>query len=100
MSVVRLGLMTVRLPTINGCYKVPPVGASATYMGDYCRTGVNAMIMPGTKIGSYSVIGPGVILNENVPSNNDDCSETRASQRNMGTGEIWMVKYRLGLSDT
>ena len=60
--------MTVRLPTINGCYKVPPVGASATYLGDYCRTGVNAMIMPGTKIGSYSVIGPGVILNENVPS--------------------------------
>ena len=24
--------------------------------------------MPGTKIGSYSVVGPGVILNEDVPS--------------------------------
>ena len=53
---------------INGRYEVPTVGANATYMGDYCRTGVNAMIMPGTKIGSYSVVGPGVILNEDVPS--------------------------------
>ena len=53
---------------ISGRYEVPPIGANATYMGDYCRTGVNAMIMPGTKIGSYSVVGPGVILNEDVPS--------------------------------
>ena len=43
-------------------------GANATYMGEYCRTGVNAMIMPGRKIGSYSVVGAGVILNEDVPS--------------------------------
>ena len=33
-----------------------------------CRTGVNAMIMPGKRIGSYSVVGPGVILYEDVPS--------------------------------
>ena len=53
---------------VEGRYEVPPYGANATYMGDYCRTGVNAMIMPGRRIGSYSVVGPGVILYEDVPS--------------------------------
>ena len=53
---------------INGRYEIPTYGANATYMGEYCRTGVNAMIMPGRKIGSYSVVGAGVILNEDVPS--------------------------------
>ena len=53
---------------VEGRYEVPPYGADATYMGDYCRTGVNAMIMPGRRIGSYSVVGPGVILYDDVPS--------------------------------
>ncbi len=53
---------------IEGRYEIPTYGANATYMGDYCRTGVNAMIMPGRRIGSYSVVGPGVILYEDVPS--------------------------------
>ena len=44
------------------------VGANAAYIGDFCRTGVNAMLMPGTKIGSYSVVGPGVLVSEDVPS--------------------------------
>ncbi len=53
---------------INGRYEIPAYGANSTYMGEYCRTGVNAMIMPGRKIGSYSVVGAGVLLNEDVPS--------------------------------
>ncbi len=53
---------------IEGRYEVPTYGANATYIGDYCRTGVNAMIMPGRRIGSYSVVGPGVILYDDVPS--------------------------------
>ena len=53
---------------VNGRYEVPAYGANATYMGDYCRTGVNAIIMPGRRIGSYSIVGPGVILYEDVPS--------------------------------
>jgi bifunctional UDP-N-acetylglucosamine pyrophosphorylase/glucosamine-1-phosphate N-acetyltransferase len=53
---------------VKGRPEVPPIGANATYMGEFCRTGVNAIIMPGCKIGSYSVIGPGVILYEDVPS--------------------------------
>lgn len=53
---------------IKGKREIPHIGANATYMGDYCRTGVNAIIMPGCKIGSYSVVGPGVILYEDLPS--------------------------------
>ena len=53
---------------IEGRYEIPSSGANATYMGDYCRTGVNAIIMPGRRIGAYSVVGPGVILYDDVPS--------------------------------
>lgn len=53
---------------VNGRYEVPNYGANEIYIGDYCRTGVNAMIMPGKRIGSYSVVGPGVILYDDVPS--------------------------------
>ena len=53
---------------VEGRYEVPSYGANETYIGDYCRTGVNAMIMPGRRIGTYSVVGPGVILYEDVPS--------------------------------
>lgn len=53
---------------VDGRYEIPNYGANETYMGDYCRTGVNAMIMPGRRIGSYSVVGPGVILYDDVPS--------------------------------
>ena len=53
---------------VEGRSEVPPYGSNSTYMGDYCRTGVNAIIMPGRRIGSYSVVGPGVILYDDVPS--------------------------------
>ncbi len=43
--------------------------ANAVYLGDYTRTGVNTIIMPGVKVGPYSVIGAGVILNEDLPNN-------------------------------
>lgn len=39
----------------------------AVFLGDYCRTGVNAIFMPGVKVGAYSVIGAGVVLNRDVP---------------------------------
>lgn len=43
--------------------------ANATYLGDYTRTGVNAILMPGVKVGPYSIVGSGVILNEDLPNN-------------------------------
>jgi NDP-sugar pyrophosphorylase family protein len=53
---------------IKGRPEIPPTGANATYIGEFCRTGVNAIIMPGCKIGPYSCVGPGVILYEDLPS--------------------------------
>jgi len=43
--------------------------ANASYLGDYTRTGVNAILMPGVKVGPYSIIGAGVILQEDLPNN-------------------------------
>lgn len=41
----------------------------AVFLGDYCRTGVNAILMPGVKVGVYSVVGAGVVLTRDVPDN-------------------------------
>jgi bifunctional UDP-N-acetylglucosamine pyrophosphorylase/glucosamine-1-phosphate N-acetyltransferase len=53
--------------TVQGRREVPETGANAAYFGDYTRTGVNAIIMPGVKVGCYSIVGPGVILYEDLP---------------------------------
>jgi bifunctional UDP-N-acetylglucosamine pyrophosphorylase/glucosamine-1-phosphate N-acetyltransferase len=36
-------------------------------MGDNVRVGINASIMPGTKVGNGSFVGPDIIVSENVP---------------------------------
>jgi len=46
----------------------PAHGADASYLGDYCRTGVNVILLPGAKVGPYSVIGPGTIVTGDVPA--------------------------------
>lgn len=51
---------------INGRWETPRRFSNATYIGDFCRTGVNATIMPGTRIGPYSVVGPGVVLDRDL----------------------------------
>lgn len=38
-------------------------------MGKNCRTGINASILPGIKVGTGSIIGPGVTLSENLEPN-------------------------------
>jgi NDP-sugar pyrophosphorylase family protein len=43
--------------------------ANACYIGDQCRTGVNAILLPGVKMGSSSVLGPGVVLYDDLESN-------------------------------
>ena len=54
---------------VKGRRQIPRTGANAVYLGDFTRTGVNAILMPGVKVGPYSVVGAGVILNEDVPNN-------------------------------
>ena len=41
----------------------------ACFIGDYCRTGVNAILMPGVKTGVYSVVGAGVMLRHDLEDN-------------------------------
>lgn len=41
----------------------------AVFLGDYCRTGVGAIFMPGVKVGVYSVVGAGVVLTRDVADN-------------------------------
>jgi bifunctional UDP-N-acetylglucosamine pyrophosphorylase/glucosamine-1-phosphate N-acetyltransferase len=54
---------------VKGRREIPRTGANAAYLGDFTRTGVNAILMPGVKVGAYSIVGPGVILNEDLPNN-------------------------------
>ena len=54
---------------VCGRRETPDCNANETYMGDYSRTGVNAILMPGVKIGSYCCVGPGVIAYEDLPHN-------------------------------
>jgi len=39
------------------------------FVGDNVKTGIQSMLMPGVKIGPNSWIGPGVIVERDVPSN-------------------------------
>ena len=40
---------------------------SATYLGDYSRTGAGAILMPGTRVGAYTMVGAGVLAQGNIP---------------------------------
>ena len=53
---------------VRGRRERPLVEANATYFGDYSRTGVNVITQPGAKIGGYACVGPGVIVQGDVPS--------------------------------
>ncbi len=56
-----------KVHNIGGGREVPPLGSNLAYIGDYARTGVNAILMPGVKVGCYSCVGPGVVLYEDLP---------------------------------
>lgn len=53
---------------VGGRRERPPFGANASYFGDFSRTGVNVITMPGAKIGAYSCVGAGIVVYEDVPS--------------------------------
>jgi bifunctional UDP-N-acetylglucosamine pyrophosphorylase/glucosamine-1-phosphate N-acetyltransferase len=52
---------------VKGRPETPTTAANAAYFGDFCRTGVNAIIMPGRRIGVYACVGPGVVAYDDVP---------------------------------
>ena len=53
---------------VKGKKEIPYCNSEAIYLGDYSRTGVNAIILPGVKTGVYSLVGPGVVLNKDLPN--------------------------------
>ncbi|HEY3283198.1 MAG TPA: NTP transferase domain-containing protein [Armatimonadota bacterium] len=53
---------------VKGRREVPPSDGGCSFFGDYSRTGVNSIIMPGVKVGIYSCVGPGVLLKEDLPN--------------------------------
>jgi NDP-sugar pyrophosphorylase family protein len=53
---------------IKGRKEIPENYANAVFLGDYVRTGVNAILMPGCKVGVYSVVGAGVIVDQDIPN--------------------------------
>jgi len=54
---------------VKGRLEAEHPAQDACFIGDYCRTGVNAILMPGVKTGVYSVISAGVVLREDLEDN-------------------------------
>ncbi len=42
-------------------------GKLGAFIGDYVKTGVDVMFMPGVKVGAYSWISPGLVIYDDVP---------------------------------
>ncbi len=51
---------------VRGRKEVPAYHSNVAYVGDFTRTGVGAILMPGVKVGAYSCVGPGVVLYDDV----------------------------------
>ncbi|MCS7111732.1 MAG: nucleotidyl transferase, partial [Ignisphaera sp.] len=65
---LRLDDKTVKL-SINGKKIDSRRIKMGAIVGGYTKTGVNVSIMPGVKIGSHSIIYPGVTVYRDVPAN-------------------------------
>ncbi len=70
---------------VKGRKEFPRDYADSVFIGDYCRTGVNAIIMPGVKIGPYSVIGAGVLLNKDIRDHTLIYTEQTLIERTWGS---------------
>ena len=53
---------------VQGIRRKAP-GFTGVLFGDYSRTGIGAMIMPGRIVGPCAMVGAGVVLMKNVPPN-------------------------------
>jgi acetyltransferase-like isoleucine patch superfamily enzyme len=69
---------------VKGRSEAPAHAANAAYLGDYCRTGVNAIIMPGKRIGVYSCVGPGVVVYDDIPDRQMVLLQQQLDRRSWG----------------
>lgn len=53
---------------VNGCYYKSPY-TNAICIGNYVRTGVNNTFYPGVSVGEKSALGPGLIIDQDIPAN-------------------------------
>lgn len=58
-------------------------------MGSHSKTGCNATLMPGVKVGPHSIVGPGVMLRDDLP----------ADRLIMGPAPYTITKNEIVLSD-
>ncbi|MCY0898881.1 MAG: NTP transferase domain-containing protein [Firmicutes bacterium] len=47
-------------------WETPHQGSNASYLGDYSRTGVNVVILPGKHIGPYAAVGPNIVVDRDI----------------------------------
>lgn len=69
---------------IKGRREFPKDYGDAVFLGDYCRTGVNAILMPGVKVGVYSIVGAGVLLNKDLKNHTLLYTEQNQVERHWG----------------
>ncbi len=48
-----------------------PIKKLGAIIGDGVVIGVNASVMPGTRIGEGSIIAPGCVISQDIPPNSD-----------------------------
>lgn len=56
-------------PVIINSKKYESLFTNVVFIGDYTRLGINNILYPGIRIGAYCAIGPGAILEKDIPHN-------------------------------
>lgn len=84
MGILRFDDGTCRQKVGAGYQEAGKYG-NAVFLGDYTRTGISNIYYPGVKVGSNCAIGPGAIVDEDVPSNKMVLVEQNKIYRDWGT---------------
>lgn len=61
--------------------------SNAIYLGDYSRTGISNIFYPSVKVGSNCALGPGAIIDKDVPSNTLVIVEQNKVYKEWGTSK-------------
>jgi bifunctional UDP-N-acetylglucosamine pyrophosphorylase/glucosamine-1-phosphate N-acetyltransferase len=69
---------------INGRRERPDHFGCGSFVGDYSRTGVGTMLMPGCRIGAYCMAGPGLIVNGDYAHNSITLLVQQSEQKTWG----------------
>ncbi|WP_444641247.1 sugar phosphate nucleotidyltransferase [Caproiciproducens sp. R1] len=64
----------LRFDDMPGAQKAPVktyqgINTNAIFLGDHSRTGIGNLFVPGVRIGANSTLGPGLVVNKDIPDN-------------------------------